>query len=88
MSRNKTIQYAIDLDTNLVISRVQSEVLIPILDFEEMNPNNNFQLTYILEKCSIYDTIGLALKWTKKIPIEIKNIHRKAWGMKLLSTQK
>jgi hypothetical protein len=83
--KRKTIQYAVEAETGLIVSRVNSEVLIPILDYDKMSPENNFDTIYHLEKCSIYDTIGMDLKWTKKLPNEVKNVHRKEWGMKLLN---
>jgi len=79
---SKTIQYGVDSETGLIWSRVGSEVAVPILDFEKMTPENNFRTNYNFEK---YDVLSVAkevsnLKWTRKIPIEIKNIHRKFWG--------
>lgn len=81
--RNKTITYAIDGDTGCVVSRVGSEVAIDVLDFEGMSPKDNYETKYNLEKHSVYDTLRYmpALKWTKKIPIEVKNRHRNFWGM-------
>ena len=85
--RRKTIQYAIDLDLGQVISRVNDRVLIPVLDFEGMKPENNFKTNYDLQEFSIYDISQnwYSYKWTKKIPIEIKNLHRQKWNMKLLT---
>lgn len=86
MANLRTITYAIDLDTNLVISRVYSEVMIPILDFDGMTSKNNFETNYNLEKMSVQELRynWSSYKWTKKIPKEIKNLHRLAWGMKEL----
>ena len=76
----KTIQYAIDSDTGLVWSRIGSYVAVPILDY----PRDR----YFLEKCSITSITGRVwdgLRWTRKIDIWTKNLHRKFWGMKELA---
>ena len=82
----KTIQYGIDKNTGLVWSRVGSTVAIPILDYEDMTPHNNFQTISYLEKFNIIDvcTELQFIKWTKKIDISMKNIHRHFWGFKPL----
>lgn len=79
----RTIQYAIDQDTGLVWSRVGDEVAFPECQYIEAGPNNCFDLRYKLEKDTVLRTLPHAnLKWTKKIPVKIKNVHRKFWGMK------
>ena len=81
----KTIQYGIDCDGH-VISKVSPELAIPILDFEGMVADNSFEPSYNLEKHTLLSCAGNWLngvRWTRKIPVEIKNIHRKFWGMKV-----
>lgn len=83
----KTLSYGINLETGLVWSRLDSEIAFPVLAFEQMLPENNYTAPLILEKASILDVTGRVwegLKWTKKIPKEIKNEHRKFWGLKEL----
>lgn len=83
----KTIQYAIDTQTGLVVSRVDSELAWPVLDYKNMTPANDYQMNYKLEKMSILVAAGHVwntLKWTRKIPIILKNKHRTFWGMKPL----
>lgn len=83
----KNITYAIDVDTNLVISRVDDEVAWPILDYEGMLPENNYAMNYNLEKISVSSLSARnwnGLKWTKKIPVDVKNLHRRFWGFKEL----
>ena len=78
---SRTIQYGIDEDC-FVWSRVGNKVAVPNLDFENMTPENNYEENYNLEEMNIFDVakeVG-SLKWTRKIPVEIKNIHRKFWG--------
>ena len=76
----RTIQYAIDKETGLVVSRVGSELAWPILDY----PSSNFQTK--LEKIPVF-TVGVSwpmLVWTRKLPKVIKNIHREFWGFSKL----
>lgn len=83
----RTIQYAINLETGLVWSRVKSEIAFPVLDYDKMAPENNFTAPLILEKAPIFYMAGRVwegLKWTRKIPKEIKNIHREFWGFKII----
>lgn len=72
----QTIQYAIDIETGLVISRVGSELAWPILNY----PSSNFQTR--LEKIPVIAATSSwpMLVWTRKLPKIIKNIHRKFWG--------
>jgi len=83
----RTIQYAIDSDTGLVISRVGNEFAWPVLDYGNMRPENDYPINCRLEKMAVSRIAGrywIGLKWTKKIPKEIKNIHREFWGFPLL----
>lgn len=80
----KRITYAIDLELGFVWSRYEDQLAIPILDFAGMKPENNWQMNYDLEKCPLNSMYHAQLKWTRKIPIAIKNMHRKFWGMPLL----
>lgn len=90
MARQKRIQYAIDKENGLVYSRIESEIAIPILDFKEMTPENNWKMGYNLEKCNVIELVQSGwsnLIWTRKIPIAIKNVHRVYWGMKPLKVK-
>jgi hypothetical protein len=83
---NRIITYCIDHSSGIVYSRVGSDLAVPMLDWNGMTPENNFAANYNLERVSIY-AVGSAwdmLKWTKKIPIKLKNRHRQFWGMKSL----
>ena len=86
----RIITYAIDHYTGLVYSEVREHgrslgIAIPVLDFEGMTPENNFQTTYNLEKYPAHQAyVGTDLVWTRKIPNALKNIHRQFWGMKPL----
>ena len=81
------ITYAIEPNTELVWSKVGCEFAIPTLDYDKMMPENDFEADYHLEKVRIPslspDTLML-LRWTRKIPIDLKNRHRSFWGFKPL----
>jgi len=89
MSRRRIITYAIDQETGMVVSRVGNEVYHPVLDFEGMTPENNFHMGYFYMKMPIrhLGPCWWMYKWTKKIPVEIKNFHREFWGFKPLKAR-
>lgn len=86
----RRIIYAIDEDTGLVCSRVGSEIAYPILDYVKIGQDGDFSgpLNYYLEKFSVLELAETSayarLRWTRQLPIEVKNIHRAFWGMPLL----
>jgi hypothetical protein len=75
----------------MVYSRVGDEFTIPILDYENIGENGKFNvsLRYHLEKSYMFALIDVlkACKYTYKIPIKIKNLHRKFWGFKPLKNK-
>lgn len=86
----RVITYAFDPENGIVYSQFIVDgntkgFAVPILDFEGMEPENNFAMSYNLER---FERLSLSdwdrLIWTKKIPVEIKNLHRAFWGMKSL----
>ena len=79
----KTITYGVHRDTGLVISRVDSEIAYPILKWDDMKPENGFMQVYGLETTDVFALSGEwhEWRWTKKIPLELKNIHRQHWGL-------
>lgn len=85
----RQITYAVDPD-GVVISRVGREVAWPVLDFEAIGKDGDFSgpLTYNLVKMDFYEAmrhgVYRTLRWTKKIPMPLKNRHRVFWGMKKL----
>jgi hypothetical protein len=83
---NKSIRYGIDRETGLVWSRVGSMIALPVLQYDKMLPENNFQTQYALEIVNVIEVIGSMglVKWTRKIPLRLKNLHRAFWGMKPL----
>lgn len=89
MGRFKTIQYAIDLETGMVISRVDSEIAVPVLQYDKMTPQNNFKTEYALEKMNVFSLAHSwdYYKWTRYIPLPIKNAHRAFWGFQTLNRQ-
>ena len=80
----RMITYGVTND-GMVCSRYGDEIAFPVLEYNKMSPDNNFRTYYHLEKDILFSLCGLFyLKWTKKIPIKIKNLHRKYWGLKPL----
>ena len=86
-----TITYAIDLDTGQVWSRVEGhrtaglhKIGVPILEYARIGEGGDFTkpFTYELEAMGIEALLHARLKWTRKIPVETKNYHRRFWGMK------
>jgi hypothetical protein len=80
------ITYAIDQDTGYVWSRVGSQVAVPIIDFDKMGPADAFAIKAHLERMDVLavTTDWRMLRWTRKIPVHLKNLHRAFWGMKPL----
>ena len=84
----KTITYAIDQD-GYVYSRLGSLIAVPILEYDKIGQGGNFNapLRFYLEKFNVLAIPGplyASFRWTKKIPLKIKNQHRKFWGFKPL----
>jgi hypothetical protein len=82
---NRIITYAIHKDEGVVISRVGSEVAWPVLDYERIGESGDFSrpLVYHLEKMPVLSIPGTEwqrLRWTKKVPVKLKNRHRLFWG--------
>jgi len=94
---NRIITYGIEPD-GTVISRVDSEIAFPVLDFAAIGQGGDgFQPgdfrgpeRYSLKKSPVHpyfregDVTYAEVRWTKKIPIPVKNLHRKFWGMRPL----
>ena len=82
----RNIQYAIEMETGLIISKVDRRIYHPVLDFDGMKPENNWRMVYNYEEMSFEVLFGVYhyYKWTRKIPKEIKNFHRKYWRFKEL----
>jgi hypothetical protein len=82
------ITYGIEEETGLVYSRVGSEVAVPVLDFEAIGQGGNGYAPgdfrgptrYTLEKCPVYQVGYSGIRWTRNIPVEAKNHHRRYWG--------
>lgn len=81
----KQITYCIDKESGFVYSRVGSDVAVPVLQYDKIGANGDFTqpLEYQLEKCSVLSLASYwpNLRWTKKIPTNIKNNHRAFWGL-------
>lgn len=84
----KTIQFLADVSSGDFYSEYgyDREIAIPMMDYEAIGKNGNFQapITYTLEKVDRNCIQWKYIHNTKKVPVEIKNLHRKFWGMKEL----
>jgi hypothetical protein len=78
------VRYGIDRETGLVWSRIGSQVALPVLQYDQMLPENNFQTHYALKKFDVFELMGSLglIQWTRIIPLRLKNLHREFWGMK------
>ena len=77
------ITYAVTPDGH-TISRIGSEVATGVLDYEAMVPENGYNAGYYFEKFSVHCISSNewdSWYWTKKIPLPVKNMHRKFWGL-------
>ena len=85
---NKIITYAIDRTDGMVYSRVGREIAVPVLQYDRIGQGGDFTqpLEYELEKCPVSELAAYwaNFKWTRKIPVDLKNVHRKFWGMRPL----
>jgi hypothetical protein len=87
---NRVITYGIDDESGLVYSRVGDQVAVPVLDFEAIGQGGDGYAPgdfrgptrYTLEKCSVYDIRDewAGIRWTKQVPLPVKNAHRQFWG--------
>ncbi len=86
-TRMRVIMYGID-ERGQVWSRVGDQVMAPFLDYEKIGEGGDFTapLTYHYERLLVPECASslAELRWTKKIPVEIKNKHRAMWGFKPL----
>jgi hypothetical protein len=85
----RNITYAIGEGS--VFARCGDKVAFPVLEYGKMTPQNGFKESYKIEECSVFDLVGNtwdSLLWTKKIPIQIKNLYRKHFGFKPLKEVK
>lgn len=85
------IRFAFNRQDGHVVSRVGNDVAWPILDYEAIGKNGDYTqpFQYNLGKINVHQ-IGKewnALYWTRYIPTEMKNLHRKYWGMKPLKVE-
>ena len=78
----KNITYGVGNDS--FYGRCGSRIAFFELDYGNMNPENNFESSYKITDCNIFDLHSSEfdnIRWTKKIPLSIKNKFRKYFGM-------
>jgi hypothetical protein len=89
---HRVISYAVEYDSGLVYSRVGNECAVPVLDFEAIGRGGDgFEpgdfrgpMRYELTKMSVYEVNFSDLRWTRHVPVRVKNLHREFWGFKPL----
>lgn len=93
----KTITYAVDLDTGQVWSRLEGDlavgdqkIAVPILEYDKIGEGGDFTrpFIYYLERMDTTALIHARLRWTRKVPLEIRNQHRQFWGLKPLCVKR
>ena len=87
MTNNRIITYAVDREEGWIISRVGPEIAHPVYQFADFGTDGDFtgEIPVELDRFSIYDLQPWGrYRWTKKIPVEVKNLHRAYWGFPLL----
>lgn len=82
MTRFKTIQYGFNREA--IYARCGDKVALTGIDFDAMVPEDSFEIKYTIIECSVDSLRGDPITWTKKVPVALKNVFRKHFGMKLL----
>ena len=75
----KNITYAVNKDG--FYARCGDRIAFFELDYKNMKLENNFLEKYIISDCSVFEFGSQNVRWTKKIPLSIKNKFRKYFGM-------
>lgn len=75
----KNITYAVNKDG--IYARCGDRMAFFELDYKNMKPENNFKEKYTISDYSVFEFCEQNLRWTKKIPLHIKNAFRKHFGM-------
>jgi hypothetical protein len=93
--RRRYLTYGVDPETGMVVSRLHGLdhswepcVAWPVYDFAGFGSDGDFTgpIPVNLEKMT-RDVLaeGARVRWTRKIPTRIKNLHRVFWGFKPLA---
>lgn len=90
----KTIRYAEDTDTGLIVSKCGGDFAWPIMEYDKIGGDGDFTkpIEYKLERVSMSyfyacPSAYRALRFMApgKIPLAIRNAHRAFFGMKAIS---
>ncbi len=90
MSRRRTIKYGIDMETGYAVSQMGDEVAYAVLDYDKTEPAKSGwseqPMPQHLEKTKIWYVAGWLgqIRWTRAVPLQAKNMHRRFWGLKPL----
>lgn len=79
-----SLTFAINRETGYIVSRLESDVAWPILNYAAIGEGGNYNapFKYYLESCNVHQ-IGAEYKylhWTKKVPVPLKEFHREFWS--------
>lgn len=81
----QTITYAVDRDSGEVVSHFGDAYAWPILDYEAIGKDGDYNAPFEYNLAKLDQrTVGRGaayLYWTKRIPTEVKNLHRAFWGL-------
>lgn len=75
----KNITYAVNKDG--FYARCGDRIAFFELYYKNMKPENDFLEEYIISDCSVFEFGSQNVRWTKKIPLVVKNRFRKHFGM-------
>ena len=87
--RNRPINFAVDLQTGLVYSRVGTEVAVPYPKHGKgLRMAGTFEMNYELQRFPLY---SIQHKWgqlhfSQNIPLRIQNYHRQFWRLPEIHT--
>ena len=91
-----TLSYGVCQETGFYVSWIRdhpdhrNSVAWPVLDYESIGENGDYTqpFEYNLEE---FDPVAVLprtdVRWTRKIPIDVKNLHREFWGLKPLKVK-
>ena len=91
MSRQRRIRYGIDQETGYTVSHVGDEVAFHVVDYEQIDLTtpgaSERPVPAHLEKTELWCVAGMlgSIRWTRKLPAAVKNVHRKFWGLRPLA---
>lgn len=90
MKMRRTIKYGIDTESGYAVSQVGDEVAYAVVDYDKIDVTvpgwSEKPVPVHLEKTKIWHVAGwlMGIRWTRSVPLEMENEHRRFWGLKPL----